>query len=95
MSIGTVIDNEVEAVETFFGSIASRISAFFTYFVNRLKEPSTYATITAVLGSVIAFIPDGTVKLALMAVGGASAMLGIWLRERGTAPIPPVPTTGA
>ncbi len=52
-------------------------------FYKRLKEPSTYATITAVLAMVGVKVDPGWIEVAAQAGMAISAALGIALGEQG------------
>ncbi|GKS96781.1 MULTISPECIES: hypothetical protein [unclassified Acidovorax] len=54
------------------------------YFLNRLREPSTWAAISAL--GVVFGLPPGTIDLAAQVAVGITGLAGIVLKDKGDAP---------
>lgn len=55
-----------------------------SYFLNRLREPSTWAAISAL--GVLFGVPAGTVDLVTQVVVGVAGLAGVVLKDKANAP---------
>ena len=54
----------------------------FKYIIARLQEPSTYASISLILGGVGLHLPDEKFQALTHATAGVAALAGVFLSER-------------
>ena len=52
-------------------------------FIERFKEPSSWAAVTGVLAIFITMMPDGFWVSLNAALAGVTALVGVFLKEKG------------
>lgn len=52
-------------------------------FIERFKEPSSWAAVTGVLAMFITMMPDGFWTSLNAALAGLTAVIGVFLKEKG------------
>lgn len=50
--------------------------------LDRLKEPSSWASVAAIAGGFGLSVPDETIKYGAMALAGLAGLLGFFLKEK-------------
>jgi len=51
--------------------------------IDRLKEPSTWAGLAAMIGTFGVQMPDDLIKYAVMALAGIAGVVSFFLKEKG------------